>query len=115
MKTVNWELFNAKQTDKYRLVSEDGTENLMDGVVTFATIRAVVSDGDSEFKKLYYIALEAPTEDNFTPLEDLSREDVLAWALDTLGSKKKESIEKFLLTKVGEDKTVDKIIFETPS
>lgn len=115
MKTVNWELFNAKQTDKYGLVNEDGTESLIDGVVTFAALKAVVSDGDNVFNKMYHVALRPPVKEDFTPVEDLTREQVLEWALESLGSNKKESIEKSILSRLGKGEPVHKTIFQSLS
>jgi len=57
---------------------------------------------DSEKKESTTVSLDIINLSNFKPLNDLSKEDILSFALNKLNPKEKERIEKSVMYSVGD-------------
>lgn len=110
---INWALKNATAVDNYVLKAKDGTETLMNGVITAAALECEVVNGEETAKYPYInVPFKAPVPDTFVPLDNIEKAKVLEWAMEHLPTHVKENIETILSKKVEGTAPVSSVIFD---
>ena len=111
--TITWSLKNVTAVDNYVLKAEDGTETLMNGVVTAAVLECeAVNSGETAKHPYVNVPFKAPVPDAFAPLDTIEKATVLEWALGQLPAPVKENVEKMLSKKVEGTAPVANTIFD---
>lgn len=97
---IEWSLKEAVVTNNYPYKNEDGTITLIDDVITnvYVTVEAV--NGDSKKSMSRFIELNKPVLESFLPLSNITKETAFSWAMATLDSNLKTSIEEVLIKMV---------------
>lgn len=112
MTEFNWTLKHATATNNYQLQSEDGTTQLMDGVITNAVLTLTATNGSEEATHPFInVPLAAPVPDAFAPLDNVEKSVVLEWALNQLPERMKENLQEALRKRVEGTAPVNTTIF----
>ena len=96
MANITWEVKNAEAVNQYMI---EGTPT--DGVIRKASLKVTAVSGENTFTAPHLeVTLGEPNLNNFTPVESVTKEDVLEWALAAMTLKRKNAIEAFITNKV---------------
>lgn len=96
MANVKWTLKEAIATNNYPLKGEDETIELTDDVITSVYLKVEASEGDVTKSMVKFVDLKKPVKDSFLPLDDVSKESVLNWALAEIDPRMRAAIESNL-------------------
>lgn len=114
MATVTWELRSADSVDNYKIENEDGTVSFIDGVIISVSLIATATEGENKVSHPnVFVPLKKPVISEFVQLSSLQKEEVLSFALQTLSSQSKNSIEEFLIRKLNSSNGVSSVAFES--
>lgn len=83
-------------------VFTDKNNNVRENVIRDVLISFVGKMGEKEEKQDTLVKFDITTLDNFKSVDDLTKEEVLSWALSKLNYKEKERIEKLIMSKFGD-------------
>jgi hypothetical protein len=112
--TYNWiiESIAAKK------VFKDKNGNIRNNVIKDVIISFNGKLDEKEEKEKVVVSFDIVILDDFKPVDDLTNEQVLSWALAKLNPKEKERIEKSIMRKLGdleeESNLIQIIINEQP-
>lgn len=112
MTQITWSLKSATAVDNYAFKNEDGTETLMNGVITSAVLECEAVNGEESAKHPFInVPFKSPVPDAFMPLDQIERAKVLEWATEQLPAPVKENVEKMLTKKVEGTAPVPRDVF----